>query len=74
VLLERLQAVSCRDIPFFTSDQLPHYTQALLHVYGTPEIILHIPGKRGPSPHRSASPLLTCTMPRSSNAGKVGVW
>src|SRR4030095_9071890 len=23
---------------------------ALLHVYGTPAIILHIPGKRGPKP------------------------
>jgi len=50
MLLERLQAVSCGYIPFFTSDQLPHYAQALLHVYGTPEIILHIPGKRGPKP------------------------
>ena len=50
MLLERLQAVICRDIPFFTSDPLPHYTQALLQVYGTPEIILHIPGKRGPKP------------------------
>ena len=33
-----------------TSDQLPHYTQALLQVYGIPEVILHIPGKRGPKP------------------------
>src|SRR5215211_1329695 len=37
VLLERLQAVSCGYIPFFTSDQLPPYTQALLQVYGIPE-------------------------------------
>ena len=50
VLLERLPAVSCGYIPFFTSDQLPHYAHALLHVYGTPEILLHIPGKRGPKP------------------------
>jgi hypothetical protein len=50
VLLERVHAVSCGYIPFFTSDQLPHYTHALLHVYGTPEILLHIPGKRGPKP------------------------
>jgi IS1 family transposase len=50
VLLEPLQAVSCGYIPFFTSDQLPPYARALLHVYGTPEIILHIPGKRGPKP------------------------
>ena len=50
VLLQRLQAVSCGYIPFFTSDQLPHYTEALLQVYGIPEVILHIPGKRGPKP------------------------
>ena len=50
VLLQRLQAVSCGYIPFFTSDQLPHYTQALLQVYGVPEVILHIPGQRGPKP------------------------
>jgi IS1 family transposase len=48
VLLQRLHAVSCGSIPFFTSDQLPHYARALLHVYGVPEVILHIPGKRGP--------------------------
>jgi hypothetical protein len=49
-LLERLHAVSCSSMPFFTSDQLPHYAHALLHVYGMPEVILHIPGKRGPKP------------------------
>ena len=31
VLLERMQAVSGGSIPFFTSDQLPHYAHALLH-------------------------------------------
>jgi IS1 family transposase len=50
VLLKGLHVVSCGYIPFFTSDQLPHYAHALLHVYGIPEIILHIPGKRGPKP------------------------
>ena len=50
VLLERVQAVSCGYIPFFPSDQLPHYAHALLHVYGTPEVLLHIPGRRGPKP------------------------
>ena len=50
VLLERLHAVSCGSIPFFTSDQLPHYARALLHVYGIPQVILPIPGKRGPKP------------------------
>ena len=54
VLLERLHAVSCGYIPFFTSDQLPHYAHALLQVYGMPEVLLHIPGKRGrkPTPKR----------------------
>lgn len=50
LLLERFHAVSCGFIPFFTSDQLPHYAHALLEVYGIPEIILQIPGKRGPKP------------------------
>jgi IS1 family transposase len=50
VLLERVQAVSGGSIPFFTSDQLPHYAHALWHVYGTPAINLPIPGKRGPKP------------------------
>jgi IS1 family transposase/transposase-like protein len=50
LLLDRLHAVRCGYIPFFTSDQLPHYAHALLHVYGIPEVILHIPGKRGPKP------------------------
>jgi transposase-like protein/IS1 family transposase len=74
VLLERLPAVSCGYMPFFTRDQLPHYAQALLQVYGMPEVILDIPGKRGPKPPPSASPLLTCIMLRSSNAGKAGAW
>ena len=34
----------------FTSDQLSHYAHALLNVSGIPEVILHIPGKRGPKP------------------------
>jgi IS1 family transposase len=50
VLLTRLQAVSCGYMPFFTRDPLPHYAHALLQVYGMPEVILHIPGKRGPKP------------------------
>jgi IS1 family transposase len=49
-LLARLHAVSCGSIPFFPSAQLPHEAHALFHVYGTPEILLHIPGKRGPKP------------------------
>jgi IS1 family transposase len=50
VLLERLHAVRCGYMPFFPSAQLPHYAQALLHVYRMPEVILHLPGKRGLKP------------------------
>ncbi|MBV7331447.1 hypothetical protein KFU94_25070 [Chloroflexi bacterium TSY] len=50
LLLERVKAVSCGHIPFFTSDQLAHYTNAILKVYGVPEIVLDIPGKRGRKP------------------------
>ena len=50
LLIERLKAVSCGHIPFFTSDQLYHYPQALLNGYGRPEVSLHIPGKRGRKP------------------------
>jgi IS1 family transposase len=50
LLIGRLKAVSCGYIPFFTSDQLPHYPKALLNGYGIPEIIIHIPGKRGRKP------------------------
>ena len=50
LLIEQLKAVSCGHIPFFTSDQLPHYPQALLQGYGIIETRLDIPGKRGPKP------------------------
>ena len=50
VLLKRLQAVSCGYLPFFTSDQLPHDAHDLFPVYGVPEVLLPIPGKRGPKP------------------------
>jgi IS1 family transposase/transposase-like protein len=65
VLLKRLHAVSCGYIPFFTSDQLPHCAHALLHVYGIPEVILHIPGKRGPKPTLKRLPcgLALCPIP-----------
>lgn len=34
LLLERVAAVTKRTLPLFTSDQLPEYANALLHVYG----------------------------------------
>jgi hypothetical protein len=50
VLRKRVHAVSWGDIPFFPRDQLPHYAHALVHAYGMPEVILPIPGQRGPTP------------------------
>jgi IS1 family transposase len=35
LLLERVKAVTNPHVPLFTSDQLPAYADALLHVYGT---------------------------------------
>jgi len=43
LLLKRLRAVTCGDIPCCTSDQLPHYAHALLQVYCMPEVLLHTP-------------------------------
>lgn len=56
LLIERLKAVSCGFIPFFTSDQLFHYPNALLNGYGVPETLLNIPGKRGPKPKAKLLP------------------
>jgi hypothetical protein len=56
VLRERLQAVSCGSLPCVTSDQLPYEAQALWHVYGRPEVRLHLPGQRGPTPTRTRLP------------------
>jgi IS1 family transposase len=49
LLLERVAAICDDHIPFFTSDQLPAYTAALLHVYGT----WHQPERQG---HRGRYP------------------
>jgi IS1 family transposase/transposase-like protein len=35
LLLDRTNAVTDEHIPFFTSDRLPEYAEALLHTYGT---------------------------------------
>lgn len=35
LLVDRVKDVTDEHIPFFTSDQLPHYEDALLHTYGT---------------------------------------
>jgi IS1 family transposase len=55
LLLERVAHVTTDLIPFFTSDQLPEYRTALLHVYGEG----YQPprrGTRGPHPHPRRMP------------------
>jgi IS1 family transposase/transposase-like protein len=49
LLLDRVKAVTDQHIPFFTSDQLPEYEDALLHTYGT-WITPERNGKRGRHP------------------------
>ena len=56
LLIDRLKSVSCGFIPFFTSDQLSHYPNALLHAYGRPEVIVQIPGQRGRKPKAKLLP------------------
>ncbi len=73
-LIDRLKAVSCGYIPFFTSDQLPHYPKALLHGYGIPEIIIQIPGKRGRKPKPKLlppAPLLYAQVVKRRERGRV---
>ena len=56
LLLQRVDHVTDDHLPFFTSDQLPAYENALLRVYGT----WHQPerqGKRGPQPAPRRIPL-----------------
>ena len=72
VLLERLHAVSCGYIPFFTSDQLPHYSRALLRVYGIPASSYTSLASAGPSPYPNSSHLLTCIMPKVVKRRKRG--
>lgn len=74
LLIERIKAVSCGHIPFFTSDQLPHYAQALLSGYGVPEARLLIPGKRGPKPKPKLLPpsnLLYAQVVKHRQRGRV---
>lgn len=74
LLIERLKAVSCGFIPFFTSDQLSHYPNALLNGYGIPEIIVQIPGKRGRKPKPKLLPpsdLLYAQVVKRRQRGRV---
>jgi IS1 family transposase len=74
LLIERLKTVSCGFIPFFTSDQLAHYPNALLNGYGVPEVILDIPGKRGRKPKPKLLPpsnLLYAQVVKRREGGRV---
>jgi len=74
LLLEQVKAVSCGHIPFFTSDQLAHYPHAILKTYGVPEVILEIPGKRGPKPKPKLVPpsaLVYAQVVKERAGGKV---
>jgi len=46
-LVEKIYRVTDGAIPFFTSDELKHYREALLWVYGIPEDVPKGPRKRG---------------------------
>jgi IS1 family transposase len=75
VLRERLQAVRGGSMPCFTSDQWPHSPQALVPVSGTPESILHRPGKRGPTPTPKRLPpadLHDAQVVKRRQSGRVG--
>ena len=74
LLIERLKAVSCGFIPFFTSDQLAHYPHALLNGYGIPEVIVQIPGQRGRKPKPKLLPpsdLLYAQVVKRRQRGRV---
>jgi IS1 family transposase len=74
LLIEHLQAVSCGHIPFFTSDQWSQYPKALLNGYGIPEMIVNIPGKRGPKPKAKLLPpsnLLYAQVVKRRERGRV---
>ena len=46
-LVKKIFHVTDEAIPFFTSDELKHYREALLKVYGIPENVPKVPPKRG---------------------------
>jgi len=75
VLRKRRHAVSGGYIPFFTSDPLPHYAHVLWHGSGIPEVILPIPGQRGPKPtpkRLSPADLPYAQVVKRRKGGRVG--
>ena len=47
LLIATLASITDGTIPLFTSDNLPHYKEALLQTYGMPEKMERRPGQRG---------------------------
>ena len=73
LLLERVKAVTDAHIPFFTSDQLPEYAEALLHTYGT-WVQPARQGRRGRFPHPRLVPvadLLYAQVVKVRDGGRV---
>jgi IS1 family transposase len=73
LLIEGLKAVSCGCMPFFTSDQLPYYTGALLQGYGQ-RVIVHHAGKRQRKPRVKLIPppdLLYAQVVKRRQGGRV---
>lgn len=73
LLVARVKAVTDQTIPFFTSDQLPEYREALLHAYG----IWQRPARQGsrgrhPAPRRVPPPdLLYAQVVKERERGRV---
>jgi len=73
-LVFRLKSASDGQIPFFTSDELPHYADALLEVYGE-QVQPQRQGTRGrfPKPYRVPPPDL-CYAVVVKNVSKDAWW
>jgi IS1 family transposase len=72
-LVFRLKSATDGHIPFFTSDELPHYTDALLDVYGlwvTPPAKGRVDVCQTPD----AAPHQTCAMPWWSKSARTVGW
>jgi IS1 family transposase/transposase-like protein len=73
LLLERVAYVTTDLVPFFTSDQLPEYRTALLHVYGEWQQLPRR-GSRGPQPQPRRVPrkeLLYAQVVKTRARGRV---
>ena len=71
-LLEQVAWVTDETVPFFTSDQWPAYTQALLATYGECGINRRDAGHEALIPSLVGDRAPTCCTPKSSNSGPAG--